>query len=388
MTLSLSSLVAPLSSDAFLKDYFLAGKHVVSPPQDDRFAMLKKIDALWDLPQLVQQMKEVDLFGPNGFRARVPGATAMAFYERGDTLYMTGVERILPELQQMTTVLASELGIPMNAIDIECFATKCAGAAATFHYDHEYNFQLQLQGDKRWRLADNTHIKNPLLPHHHLAHPVEEAYARELPFPLEMPEPSDILDAPEGSVLFFPAGQWHQTEVLGPSFAVNIVLKPARWGEALMYAMKSFLMGHEGCRGYTFGALGKQVHPLLQEHAAKQHEQVMAQAMLALSNIVPGDLGVSADEQLFRWAPATAGRSLVKEEKGHVLHCPHMRLSAWPIDDELVPCLKRIVQCQGWFSLAQLRPLVPDVPLVTIRELVTMLAGMRYLQWKQRNTAS
>jgi hypothetical protein len=65
-----------------------------------------------------------------------------------------------------------------------------------------------------------------------------------------------------------------------------------------------------------------------------------------------------------------------------------MRLSAWPIDDELVPCLKRIVQCQGWFSLAQLRPLVPDVPLVTIRELVTMLAGMRYLQWKQRNTAS
>ena len=89
----------------------------------------------------------------------------LKLYERGDTLYIIKLDESIPELVGYKTLLARDLGVHPHHITVEGFASR-GGLALPMHYDLDLNFNVQLRGEKTWRVAQNDHVENPLHSYH------------------------------------------------------------------------------------------------------------------------------------------------------------------------------------------------------------------------------
>src|SRR5882724_8199442 len=105
--LSLEDLVQPLSSAEFIEQHLLGDTHFISQRNPALIKTLTSLDAFKNLPRLLARFDSVSLFGPNGFRSEVPGASAMDFYNRGDTVYVHNVEVQVPEAVQLFAGVAA-----------------------------------------------------------------------------------------------------------------------------------------------------------------------------------------------------------------------------------------------------------------------------------------
>jgi 50S ribosomal protein L16 3-hydroxylase len=120
------------------------------------------------------------------------------------------------------------------------------------HYDPVLTFNVQLHGEKVWRLAPNQHVENPVdASDNHDDH--APRFARG-PFPTAMPADAITLRAKPGSVVFIPRGYWHETDTFGASLALTFSLRPPTWRDAILTELRRQLERDAAWREYPMGS--------------------------------------------------------------------------------------------------------------------------------------
>jgi hypothetical protein len=381
--LSLRDLVSPLSPEQFIENYLLADAHYLSSPNP------KLVDCLMSLPilqsrqgfeRLVKRFPQISLFGPGGFRSSVPGNAAMDFYNRGDTLYIANAQEKAPEIGEVFQQVAAELGVQPRDLSIELFAGR-RNAISTLHYDHDTNFQILLRGQKRWRLQSNRHIRNPIRPNHRLGSPVDEVLAERLPFPSsvgELEAPIEVTAVP-GTSLFFPLGYWHEVEASEESLAVNLVIKPPRWVDAIGAAAKRVLLRRPDLRAPLFGAVSRNGSPFAQR-VSETFASGLAAYSAAVQALTPEDIACATDAEPIRWSAKCTERTVEETGTGARLSCPELSPQPVDVDATLVPLLHRLVGFKGVFSLDELKTLAPEAPTGRLFAFIRYLKQLGYFE--------
>jgi hypothetical protein len=101
------------------------------------------------------------------------------------------------------------------------------------------NFVCQARGVKRWRIAKNTHVKNPTAGYT-VGAKILAVHEVEAPdgMPTELPTPFETVELRPGTVVFMPRGMWHDTETLDQeSLHFNIQSGLAMWKDAIEYVL-------------------------------------------------------------------------------------------------------------------------------------------------------
>jgi 50S ribosomal protein L16 3-hydroxylase len=179
---------------------------------------------------------------------------AQKLYDCGMSLLFNHVERQDPFLEAWLGTLQADLGLPaMTNKRCMIYATP-DGRGTAPHFDQNINFVFQIRGTKRWRVARNESVINPL-ERHTMGMSVEpemQAYASE-PMPLTMPANTEEIVLRPGSLLFVPRGFWHQTQAEGESLALNFTFNQPTWIDILSIALKSRLSLSPAWRGLADG---------------------------------------------------------------------------------------------------------------------------------------
>ena len=110
------------------------------------------------------------------------------------------------------------------------------------HFDQNYNIVIQLTGNKKWWIAPNTTVANPLTRHviGLETDPELASYTRQ-EFPKEMPEGAQEFTLKAGSVLFVPRGHWHMTHANEDSLALNLTFSAPTYLDTLTAALRGRL---------------------------------------------------------------------------------------------------------------------------------------------------
>lgn len=380
MSLSLADLISPLTPEAFVDRHMLPGLHHLSEPNVRLVDALRGIRELTDLATLLPKLDHVQLFGPGGFRSVVPGKAAHDFYTRGDTLYIPRVERAVPRLAELFRTAIAALGVHPAHVTIEMFAGR-RGSVSTLHYDHDTNFHIVFAGTKRWTLQANRHIRHPLLSHHFLTAPREEALADRLPLPSttdDLGEAHEVLMT-AGSCLFFPVGYWHQVEMLEDCLAVNLVLKPPRFVDAIGMAMRRTLVGHPALREPALGLLTDQ-DTALTARAREVLEQAKALYIDAIRQLDVDDLRPLGEQVAMRWSPRCARRWCEDHDGQTSLVCPDLSAEPLELDASLVGLMRHLVPFKGSFRLDDLKRLSPGTALSSLFAVMLEMKALSYFE--------
>ena len=157
-------------------------------------------------------------------------------YDAGFTLYFHGLSA--PRIASWVDAIDDELGLVHGVTRVSAFASR-RGSGLKAHYDMNDNFVCQARGVKRWRIAANTHVKNPTAGYTVGAKTLP-VHAVEAPggMPTELPTPFETVELTPGTVVFMPRGMWHDTQTLEhESLHFNIQSGLAMWKDAVEYLL-------------------------------------------------------------------------------------------------------------------------------------------------------
>lgn len=380
--LTLTDLVAPLSREGFLRDHWDPGHVFISEPNPRLVEILDAFDALKSPRALTSALaarpvvpNNVNVFGPNSFRSQVPATAAMDFCRAGFTLYMTGIEQVVPEAARLFSRVCAELGF-VPRVYMEAFAAH-AGSVSSWHYDHDINFQILLSGEKEWLVAPNTHIRNPISAFHPSPGPggavrgfVEELYARDPDVPPTPLGGCQRLRAVAGSVVFLPRAYWHQVHATTDCFGVNLVIKGRTWAAAIAAALQYRLEAYEEMRGYVAGlGMAFTLAPII-EAMERQFPALKDTALRELHELTLEEVPLTEANTRLEWAPAAASRHLVERDGQWFLELPDMFEEPVEIDSELAPFVAQLVRLRCRFTWSQLIKIRGDLQPTNIRALV------------------
>ena len=163
----------------------------------------------------------------NSRGTRVPASAALDFYESRAALYFD-LSRNIPEVASWIAALAESLGQRQSAVRVSVFVSP-GGGATECHFDSNENFTIQLRGHKRWKMAPNSTVLNPM-DRFTITGDLQASMAlywkNEMPGNLELNEVADLVP---GSMLYVPRGYWHTVEALEPSLSLNFCIRPESW---------------------------------------------------------------------------------------------------------------------------------------------------------------
>lgn len=356
--IALADLVLPTKCDEFIDQYFVAEQHHLSASNPSVVETLLKVEELRHFDRFVAKVQKVDLFGPGTTRAAVDGESALEWYARGATLYISRAEAMIPSLLKIFAPVLGELGIRPIDVSVELFAGR-AGALSSLHWDNDTNFQCLIAGRKRWLIQPNAHIRYPMLPHHDLGQPTEEGFANTLPLPsatAELSAPTTLI-AESGTCLFFPIGYWHEVEILEDALAINLVLRPARWIDLFPVVLRKLLQAHAELRSPTFGLTGG--HAALRAQAAKG--LALAQALFAdkAQGVSQADIALARNTRRLRWVSGCANPVVVT--MGTEIWLSAEGRSVLAIEPDVSDLVSRLCRLRGTFALEHVRALAPAV---------------------------
>lgn len=230
----LESLIYPVSIERFWAEFWTRKPLLTQRPVEALSPLWEALEG-GELRQLVQLglPKGINVWPQNEdarFLARDVDE-ALRAYDGGASLYFH-LGEASELLYDWATRFAVDIGQPQDRSDLSVFAAP-AGARTRVHFDANENFTLQLRGTKRWVMAPNLHIEQPLsnwrpglaLPEH---------WKGGAP-PQDVPKDgrSEAILGP-GTMLYLPRGWWHEVDTVeGPALSVNWVLTPYSWAEAV-----------------------------------------------------------------------------------------------------------------------------------------------------------
>ena len=246
MNRNLSSLIGTENVSEFIscyqenKPFFLEA----TPPElasVKALPFLTSLDALlnsWPtviqahLPDIRDEVSSIDIYPKD----------AKKIFNNGMGLLFNEADKISPELVQWLSGIKQELGLPTLTYGRCLIYATPDGRGTAPHFDQNINFVLQISGTKKWMMAPNHHVQNPMTRHTMgLETDPELMSYLEAPLPEEMPHDILTFELKPGSLLFVPRGYWHSTEAQGDALALNFTFTAPTWIDLFTMALRSRL---------------------------------------------------------------------------------------------------------------------------------------------------
>lgn len=220
----------------------------------------KDITALTGLPFL-QSLEALLNSWPDVIHAHLPdlrdeassietsGRDARKLYDNGMALLFDDINRYSELLSHWLGQLRKDLGLSALTISRCLVYATPNGRGTAAHFDQNINFVLQIHGNKKWKVAANHSVKNPLT-RHTLGTPVEAELGSYLcgPLPETMPADAQEFELGPGSLLFVPRGSWHSTLAEGDALALNFTFTAPTWIDLFTAAARGRLSQWEEWR--------------------------------------------------------------------------------------------------------------------------------------------
>ncbi|MDD4972729.1 MAG: cupin domain-containing protein [Bacteriovorax sp.] len=246
MNTVLSALIHPRANAEFFEAYETNIPFVVHGPSET-------IKDLTSLPFL-ESLEALLNSWPNQIQAHLPDVRdeassidttpkdAKKLFDNGMGLLFKNVNTISPVLAHWLLELRRDLGLSAltNARSSIYVTPKGSGTAP--HFDQNINFVLQISGSKKWWIAPNEHVANPMT-RHTMGQPCDpelESYL-DAPMPTSMPEDISPIVLKAGSLLFVPRGSWHSTEAESDALSLNFTFTAPTWIDLFTAALRGRL---------------------------------------------------------------------------------------------------------------------------------------------------
>ncbi len=168
---------------------------------------------------------------------------ALSFYAQGMGLLFNDAHVLSPMLGVWLQDLRKAIGVSALTYGRNLIYATPHGQGTAAHFDQNINFVLQLKGIKRWKIATNHHLLNPLT-RHTMGQPVDPEMSTylETPMPTQMPGDAESFELRPGSLLYVPRGSWHSTEAEGDALALNFTFTAPTWIDLLTAALRGRLI--------------------------------------------------------------------------------------------------------------------------------------------------
>ncbi len=155
-------------------------------------------------------------------------SSARALYDSGATIACNAVHRWHAVVGLWSDRLARELSVPADRANCNLYMTP-RGRGVRMHFDDHEIIVVQLAGRKRWRIAENHTVVNPVA-NSGVALTDEVRRYATAPAPRRMTAGRTVTLKP-GSVLFLPRGYWHSTDAQEASISLTFGFRVPSWAE-------------------------------------------------------------------------------------------------------------------------------------------------------------
>lgn len=174
---------------------------------------------------------------------------ALAYFQKGQSILFNDVNNEYTDLNIWLETIRKELKLSAHTFSRSLIYGTPAGGGNAPHFDQNINFVIQVHGEKKWWIAQNDSVVNPLGRHviGEAVDPELESYSN--PMPDEFPENKAIeYTLKPGSVLFVPRGTWHKTEAVTDALSLNFTFSAPAWIDLVMTAVRGRLLQSEHWR--------------------------------------------------------------------------------------------------------------------------------------------
>jgi 50S ribosomal protein L16 3-hydroxylase len=246
MKKTLSALIHPKSTTDFFEAYSKNEPFVVHG-LGPSMAELTNLPFLHSLESLLNSW-------PKDIQAHLPDVRdeassidttakdAQKLFDNGMGLLFNYADTISPVLTQWLHELRIDLGLSALTIARCLMYATPANAGTAPHFDQNINFVFQVSGNKKWWIAPNTQVLNPMT-RHTMGLPTDpelESYA-EKEMLTEMPEDAQMFELKTGSLLFVPRGCWHSTHADSDALSLNFTFTAPTWIDLFTAALRGRL---------------------------------------------------------------------------------------------------------------------------------------------------
>lgn len=255
----LAELIGEENLASFFANHF-PDRHGVFHGPIERLHGLRAVPALFDLRMFARQWTgDCSVWAPNlapQTGLRLSEAEFVVLRDAGCSFHYRNLEQHIPELVPVVRALERDFGLREGDALLEAFVGS-QGSFVDPHFDATTTFNVQLLGEKRWRLAANPAVIAPSR-----GCGVGEPATGELVAQLSqdlleaMPNDAESIDVRPGSVVFLPHGTLHETRVTGDSFAILLTIQPPTFAGCFGAQFLQRLLEHESWRQPAYGPQG------------------------------------------------------------------------------------------------------------------------------------
>lgn len=247
MNKGLSALIFPHKTTDFLALYERNEPFVVHHGPNE-------LKSLRDLPFL-SSLETLLKSWPGAIQAHLPDVRdeassidttakdAQKLFDNGLGLLFNEAHKMSPVLEEWVHKIREDLGLSALTYGRSLIYATPDGKGTAPHFDQNINFVLQIHGTKKWTLAPNHTVANPMV-RHTMGQPVDPEMMSylESPMPEKMPKETISFDLKPGSLLFVPRGCWHETEAEGHALSLNFTFTAPTWADLFLSALRSRLI--------------------------------------------------------------------------------------------------------------------------------------------------
>lgn len=246
MKTGLAALVHPHGVPEFLAAFEKNAPFVVHH-QDDSLKPLTDLPFLASLDALLNSW-------PATIQAHLPdmrdeessidtnNKDASKLFNNGMGLLFNEAHTISPLLVEWLQEIRSALGLSAMTYGRCLVYATPDGKGTAPHFDQNINFVVQIHGTKKWWMAPNESVQNPMTRNTMGVEPDPELMSYlDAPMPSSMPKDAKMYELKPGSVLFVPRGWWHSTEAEGDALALNFTFTAPTWIDLFTAAVRSRL---------------------------------------------------------------------------------------------------------------------------------------------------
>lgn len=242
----LEAIIEPMSEMEFLENY-LSNKPVIT------HGILKNLKELTELPFLSSLDSLFDSWpalvtaylpgiADEGNSKKVTATEAKKLFQEGRGLCFDDANNFSTLLQQWPEEIRAQLDLSELTYSRSLIYAIKQGRGTAPHFDQNINFVIQISGTKKWWVAPNEHVDNPLVRHTiGLDIDPELASYTNKEMPESFPENGTEYTLEPGSMLFVPRGSWHMTEAITDAVSLNFTFTAPTWMDILMTALRGRL---------------------------------------------------------------------------------------------------------------------------------------------------
>ena len=297
MEKGLNSLISPLNTEEFLS-YYKANQPFVVHHKTEDLAVLRNLSMVSSLETLLKEWPTtVQVHLPDlrdeASAIDVPACDAQKYFDQGMGLLFNDTNRFSPLLQEWVDQIRADLGLSSLTYGRSLIYVTPDGKGTAPHFDQNINFVLQVSGTKKWVMAPNQSVQNPMV-RHTMGQPVDPEMMSYLDEEMArvMPEETVTFELKPGSLLFVPRGVWHSTEAEGHALSLNFTFTAPTWIDLFMSALRSRLVLSPHWRETADGVSD----PERKFEAEKKFEALLATLVDDLPNWQAGEILDATEE--------------------------------------------------------------------------------------------